>query len=146
MSESLLYALQCIHTNTGSLPTPGVTTLSNGTHAFLSPTLEALSQANRFIVSYQRQDLNVPLDVEYQEVMVTGGNTAIVKEISIPGVMYAMKIWSVNGSQYSPTTSSFIQLLQLSQGEEACTIMYPRNRCKTTPLIYCTYLLQLSQG
>ena len=90
---------------------------SNITHVILSLALETLAQANRFIVSYQRQDLNVPLDVEYQEVVVTGDHTEIVKKISIPGVMYLVSMWAVNGSQYTITPSSFGNQLQLGQGE-----------------------------
>jgi hypothetical protein len=54
--------------------------------------------------------------VEYQEAVVTGGNTEIVKETSIPGVMYHVLVRAVNGSQYSytPVTLTPI-LLQLAQ-------------------------------
>ena len=86
-------------------------------HFLLRPTLQTLTQANRFIVSYQRQDLNVPLDVEYQDVVVTGGNTDIVKEISIPGVMYLIMVWAVNGSQYSLVPVSIKTALQVAQGK-----------------------------
>ena len=65
--------------------------------------------------------------MEYQEVMVTGGNTAIVKEISIPGVMYVLTMWAVNGSQYSPGPVIFTQPLQIAQGE-ACTICNHKKR------------------
>ena len=103
--------------NAGSLSILGVTSRSNSTHTLTSPLLETLIQANRLIINYQRQDLNVPLDVEYQEVVVTGGNTDIVKEISIPGVKYAIKMWAVNGSQYSQTPVSIPAfLLQIAQG------------------------------
>ena len=101
----------------GSLPIPGVTSHPNITHTILSPTIETLSQVNRFIVSYQRQDLNVPLNVEYQEVVVTGDNLRIIKEISIPGVMYQILVWAVNGSQYSPAPVTIPAIpLQLAQG------------------------------
>ena len=55
--------------------------------------------------------------MEYQEAVVTGGSIDIVKEISIPGVMYDVTMWAVNGSQYSqpPVTIPAI-LLQLAQG------------------------------
>ena len=112
---TLLYTQ--LFNNAGSLPTPGVTSRSNLTYMIISPIIETLTQANRFIVSYQRQDLNVPLDVEYQEAAVTGGNTDIVKETSIPGVMYLVLMWAVHGSLYSPTPVSFKQLLHLAQGE-----------------------------
>jgi hypothetical protein len=95
----------------------GVTSRSNIPHTIISPTLNTLSQANRFIVSYQRQDLNVPLDVEYQEAVVTGDNTDIVKETSIPGVMYMVEVWGVIGSQYTPGSVTFAYPLQLAQGK-----------------------------
>ena len=54
--------------------------------------------------------------MEYQEVVVTGVNTDIIKEISIPGVMYTMKMWAVNGSQYSPGPAQTPAIpLQLAQ-------------------------------
>ena len=102
--------------NAGSLPIPEGTGYFNITHLFANPTLETLTQANRFIVSYQRQDLNVPLDVEYQELVVTGDNPDVAKEISISGVEYQIMVWAVNGSQYSGTPYSGIHLLQKSEG------------------------------
>jgi hypothetical protein len=104
--------------NAGSLPIPEGTGYFNITHLFANPTLETLTQANRFIVSYQRQDLNVPLEVEYQEVVVTGENLDIVKETSIPGVMYLVTMWAVNDSQYSPGPfSDKPRPLQLADGK-----------------------------
>ena len=117
----LIVRHHCLLTFQGLLSLPQVTARSNTTHTFLSPTLEALTQANRFIVSYQRQDLNVPLDVEYQERVVTGDNTEVVKEISIPGVEYLILVWAVNGSQYSQGALSFTIYSQIAQGK-ACTI------------------------
>ena len=111
-----MYYIAYILIYTGSLNITGAVGRSNITHTIISPTLDTFSQVNRFIVSYQRQDLNA-LDVEYQEVVVTGENLDIVKETSIPGVMYLVMWWSVNGSQYSPTPLSLPAiLLQIAQG------------------------------
>ena len=63
--------------------------------------------------------------MEYQEVVVTGVNTEVVKETSIPGVMYIVLMWALNGSQYSQAILSFSQALQLAQGE-ALTIIYTK--------------------
>ena len=83
------------------------------------PDTDALDQSDRFLVSYQRQDLNVPLNVEYQEVVNSGDiNTHIVKDLPIPGVDYMVTIWSVRDYQYSPNSTSFPStILILSQGE-----------------------------
>ena len=114
----LLYKLIYIYVqHAESLPTPTATSRSNITQIIRSITLEIITQANRFIVSYQRQDLNAPLNVEYQEVVVTGGSIDIVKEISLPGVMYQILVWAVNGTQYSPAPVLISAiLLQLAQG------------------------------
>ena len=82
------------------------------------PDTDALGQFDRFIVSYQRQDLNVPLNVEYQEVVNSGVGTRIVKDLPIPGVDYMVTIWSVRNYQYSPNPTFFSStLLTLGQGE-----------------------------
>ena len=103
-----MLAFTCITLNIGSLDIPRVHAgFPNGT-LIIIPTLDSLNQSNRFIVSYQRQDLNVPLNVEYQEVVNSGDiNTQIVKDLSIPGVDYMVTIWSVREYQYSPNPTSF---------------------------------------
>ena len=112
-----LLLLCYVYINAAAMQIPQVQSRFNNTHTILSPSLGTLNQVNRFIVSYQRQDLNVPLDVEYQEVVVTGVNTEIVKEISLPGVMYMVSMWAVNGSQYFQTPVSLPGIaLQLAQG------------------------------
>ena len=97
--------------NIGSLDTPNVFgALRDGT-IIITPDTDALNQSDRFIVSYQRQDLNVPLNVEYQEVVNSGVNTGIAKDLPIPGVHYMVTVWSVREYQYSPNPKSFPSIL-----------------------------------
>ena len=90
----------------GSLDTPKVFGASPNDILIITPHVDTLDQSDRFIVSYQRQDLNVPLNVEYQEVVNSGKNTQIVKDLSIPGVHYMVTIWSVRDYQYSPNPNT----------------------------------------
>ena len=104
--------------NIGSLDIPTVFAAFPDGMVIITPRLDTLDQSNRFIVSYQRQDLNVPLSVEYQEVVNSGVNTQIVKDLPIPGVYYMVTIWSVRDYQYSPNSTLFPStILILSQGE-----------------------------
>ena len=99
------------------MDTPGVfAAFRNGT-LIIWPDTDALDQSDRFIVSYQRQDLNVPLNVEYQEVVNSGLNTQIVKDLPIPGVDYTVTIWSVRDYQYSPNPTFHLTILILAQGK-----------------------------
>ena len=104
--------------NIGSLDTPRfIGAFRDGTLT-ITPDTDARNQSDKFIVSYQRQDLNVPLNVEYQEVVNSGENTQIVKDLPIPGVDYMVTIWSVRDFQYSPNTVSLPSaILTLEQGK-----------------------------
>ena len=99
--------------NIGSLDTPKVIGAFRDGTRIITPRTDTLDQSNRFIVSYQRQDLNVPLNVEYQEVVNSGVNTQIVKDLPIPGVDYMVKLWSVRDYQYSPNPNSVLPLSPL---------------------------------
>ena len=102
----------------GSLDIPRVFgAFQNGT-LIISPAEDALDQFDRFIVSYQRQDLNVPLNVEYQEVVDSGVNTQIAKDLPIPGVDYMVTIWFARDYQYSPNPTLFSPtILTYGQGK-----------------------------
>ena len=102
----------------GSLDIPRVLAGFENDTLIITPDTDALGQFDRFIVSYQRQDLNVPLNVEYQEVVNSGVNTQIVKDLPIPAVFYMVTIWSVRDYQYSPNPTSFPStILILAQGK-----------------------------
>ena len=105
--------------NSGSLDTPGIFSQFQNIEdsLIITPALDTLAQSSRFIVSYQRQDLNVPLNVEYQEVVNSGVNTQIVKDLPIPGVKYTVTVWSVRDYQYSPHPVTSQSIIMFEQGK-----------------------------
>ena len=111
--------------NIGSLDIPRVTGRFQDGTLIITPALNTLDQSNRFVVSYQRQDLNVPLNVEYQEVVNNGVDTQIVKDLPIPGVHYMVTVWSVRDYQYSqhPNTLSNQRIL-LAQCKRHIKLVY----------------------
>ena len=80
----------------------------NATVSFVLPPATAAA-SERYISSLERTDLGVPLEVDFEETQSSGdlGDT-IVRNVSAPGVVYNIKIWSINGVSFSsdPLTAS----------------------------------------
>ena len=110
-----MLAFTSIKLNIGSLNIPRVYAAYRDGTFIIAPDPDTIDQSDRFIVSYQRQDLNVPLNVEYQEVVNSGVNTQIVKDLPIPGVNYMVTVWSVRDYQYSTHPTSFPSVLLISE-------------------------------
>ena len=60
------------------------------------------ARSERYISSFERTDLRVPLEVEFEETQSVGtvGDT-IDRHVSVPGAVYKVQIWSINGANFS---------------------------------------------
>ena len=55
-----------------------------------------------YISSFERTDLGVPLEVEFEETQSSGADgDTIDRHVSAPGTVYNIKIWSINGANFS---------------------------------------------
>ena len=65
-------------------------------------TQATAERSERYISSLERTDLGEPLEVEFEETQSTediGDN--INRNVSAPGAVYSIKIWSINGASFS---------------------------------------------
>ena len=59
-------------------------------------------RSERYISSFERTDLRVPLEVELEETQSSGADGDIIdRHVSAPGAVYNVKIWSINGAYFS---------------------------------------------
>ena len=59
-------------------------------------------RSERYISSFERTDLGVPLEVEFEETLSSGAvRDTIDRRVSAPGAEYNFKIWSINGACFS---------------------------------------------
>ena len=66
-------------------------------------------RSERYISSLERTDLGVPLEVEFEQTQSSGADDyTIDRQVSAPGAVYNIKIWSINGASFSsdPVTAS----------------------------------------
>ena len=65
-------------------------------------TQATAERSERYISSFERKDLKVPLEVEFEETESSGtdGDT-IDRSVFAPGAEYTIQIWSINGSYFS---------------------------------------------
>ena len=74
--------------------------------------------SERYISSLERTDLGVPLDVEFEETQSSGADDdTIDRQVSAPGAVYNVKIWSINGASFSidPQVASTTLLFDTSK-------------------------------
>ena len=76
-------------------------------------TQATAARSERYISSLEHTDLGVPLEVEFKETQsVSTDGDMIDRHVSAPGVIYNIKIWSINGAFFSdPVTASTTLLL-----------------------------------
>ena len=59
-------------------------------------------RSGRYISSLERTDLRVPLEVEFEETQSSGADgDTINRQVSAPGAVYNVKVWSINGTSFS---------------------------------------------
>ena len=65
-------------------------------------TQATAERSERYISSLERTDLGVPLEVEFEETQSTEVIGAMIdRNVSAPGAVYNVKIWSINGAFFS---------------------------------------------
>ena len=89
-----------------------------GSVARFTLTQATADRSERYISSLERTDLGVPLEVEFektQSVEVIGD--MIDRQVSAPGAVYNVKIWSINGASFSsdPLVASTTLLFDTSK-------------------------------
>ena len=80
----------------------------NGEVSFLL-TQATAAVSERYISSLERTDLGVPLEVEFEETQSVGDlGDNINRNVSAPGAVYNIQIWSINSASFSsdPLTAS----------------------------------------
>ena len=97
-----MYMLFPLH-HTAVIPPPQLNSLQSidsVVRFLLGPATPARSE--RYISSLERTDLRVPLEVEFEETQSTEViGDMIDRHVSAPGVVYNIKIWSINGASFS---------------------------------------------
>ena len=118
----------CFHLlhNTARLSPPQlVGTRQNGSIAIYIFTLGGATaeRSERYISSLERTDLGVPLEVEFEETQSSGvAGDMIDRNMSVPGVVYSVQIWSINGASFSEDPLAPSVTLQLDTGKEYASI------------------------
>ena len=86
-------------------------------------TQATAARSERYISSLERTDLGVPLEVEFEETSSSGavGDT-IDRNVSAPGAVYNVKIWSINGASFSYDPVPATTTLQFDTGKEIASI------------------------
>ena len=77
-----------------------------------------VNTAERYISSLERRDLGVPLEVEFEETQSSGTDGDMIdRNVSAPGAVYNIQIWSINGASFSrdPSKSSTTLLFDTSK-------------------------------
>ena len=95
----------------------GATGINSVVRFIFGPNTAARSE--RYISSLERTDLRVPLEVEFEETQSGGdfGDT-IDRNVSAPGDVYNIKIWSIKGSTFSSDPFVVAAVLAFDTGKE----------------------------
>ena len=106
--------------STATIAPPGLqSAFSEGSVITFTLTQATAARSERYISSLERTDLGVPLEVEFEETQSTGavGDT-IDRNVSAPGAVYNIKIWSINGASFSYDLSIAATILLSDTGKE----------------------------
>ena len=60
-----------------------------------------VTRSERYISSLERTDLEVPLEVEFEETQSDSTGDTIDRHVSAPGAVYNIQMWSINGANFS---------------------------------------------
>ena len=108
----------------GTLPKPRLNALLDGTRQLtLIATLGAVQSAQRFVASYSRQDLGVPLTAEYIVTNVDGKDDYVISkppDMTVSGASYRITVWALNGEAYSAEPFTHTVVLRNDKGECTC--------------------------
>ena len=90
-------------------------------------TQATAERSERYISSFERTDLGVPLEVEFEETLSSGADgDNIYRNVSAQGVVYNIKIWSINGASFStvPLTAGTTLKLETGRVKSLCKWTY----------------------
>ena len=92
-------------------------------------------RSERYISSFERTDLRVPLEVEFEETQSSGaGGDMIDRHVSAPGAVYNIKIWSINGTSFSADPVTASGTLLFDTGKEIAETYVVHSNCSATCL------------
>ena len=84
---------------------------------------DTAARSERYISSLERTDLGVPLEVEFEETPSSGAvGDSIDRNVSAPGAVYNIKIWSINGASFSSDPLVAATNLLFNTGKEIASI------------------------
>ena len=117
---SLCHELTCIHPlpYTAVIPPPELQIITKFDSVAKFSLGEATAlRSERYISSLERTDLGVPLEVEFEEMQsVEDAGDVIEQNVSVPGVVYNIQIWSINGASFSYDTAAASSILLSDTG------------------------------
>ena len=103
--------------HTAVLPPPGLKDVTNGSVARITLGAATAERSERYISSLERTDLGVPLEVEFEETQSSGTDGDMIdSNVSAPGAVYNITVWSVNGSYFSKAPLKAMTTLLLDTG------------------------------
>ena len=77
-------------------------------------------RSERYISSFERTDLGVPLEVEFEETQSSGADGDMIdRHVSAPGSEYKVQIWSINGAFFSYDSVAVATTLLFDKGIES---------------------------
>ena len=83
-------------------------------------TQATAARSERYISSFERTDLGVPLEVEFAETQSSGADgDAIDRNVPSPGIVYNIKIWSISVDSFSQFPLTLITTPFFDTGKEA---------------------------
>ena len=110
--------------HTAVIPPPQLNTLQGiDSVARITLTQATAERSERYISSLERTDLGVPLEVEFEKTQSVGtvGDT-IDRNVSAPGAVYNIQIWSINGASFSTDPAAISTTLMFDTGKEVTSI------------------------
>ena len=83
-------------------------------------TQATAERSERYISSFERTDLGVPLEVEFEETQsIEADGDNIDRNVSAPGAVYKIQIWSISGASFSEVPLVVSTTLLFDTGKEA---------------------------
>ena len=80
-------------------------------------------RSERYISSLECTDLGVPLEVEFEETQSSGADgDTIDRDVSAPGAVYNVQIWSTNGASFSHEPVNHVTTLLFDTGTEIASM------------------------
>ena len=118
------YCMYFIFTPTAVIPPPlfnGITRNESAARIAFGPA--TADRSERYISSFERRDLGIPLEVEFEKTQSMGTvGDAVERNALAPGAVYGIKIWSINGANFSYDPLVAATTLLYDTGKEIASI------------------------